>query len=68
MQHFSHKSDVWAFGMIIYELLHGHSLFSELKDADQLLSDLVQTQLENEIRADSSLILRQLILICLTID
>lgn len=48
------KTDVWAFGIVIYELLHGKTPFTHIEDPQILIKALmVQLNIE-DFRSDIS--------------
>jgi serine/threonine protein kinase len=62
------KTDIWAFGIIFYELLHGKTPFSYCT-SEYDLKKAVMTQLSfNNFRPDMSPEARKLILKCLIVD
>jgi len=62
------KTDVWSFGITLYELLHGRTPFYECNDAESLKSKIVIPIRRQDFRADISFELQELIMQCLEID
>lgn len=62
------KTDVWAFGVLIYELLHGYTPYSNCKTETELRQSLSIPIGRGQIRADVSNDLREVILACMEVD
>jgi len=59
------KTDVWSFGIILYELLHAKTPFWEIQDAESLHSRITVPIKRENFRPEISYELRDLILRCL---
>lgn len=62
------KTDVWAFGIVIYEMLHGKTPFSHIEDPQVLMKELMVQLRCQDFRQDISADLKQLMRSCLQID
>lgn len=62
------KTDVWAFGVILFELTHGRTPSSHCTSELDLRRSLERGVGESELRRDLSPQLRELILRCLMVD
>lgn len=62
------KTDIWSFGVIIYELLHGKTPFENCSSEYDLKRSVVIPISYHNIRADLSPELKQLILSCLNVN
>jgi serine/threonine protein kinase len=66
--YYSNKTDVWAFGVLLYEIFHGDSPFAKCTDLNDLLKSVHTPITRATLRADLSAELKQLILCCLEIS
>ena len=62
------KTDVWAFGLVIYELLHGKAPLAHIGSQDELKRQLRVQMKGDSFRADLSSELKELMLRCLEVD
>lgn len=62
------KTDIWAFGMLIFELLHGETPFSHCKSENELKYNMSIPIGWSQLRADLSNEIKEVIIKCLEID
>lgn len=62
------KTDVWAFGVLIFELLHGTTPYSNCRSEAELRQSLSVPISKNQIKLDISPELKDVILKCLEVD
>ena len=65
---YSNKTDVWAFGIMLYEIFHGESPFAKCIDMKDLAEKVYIPLHVTCIRNDLSTQLKELMLCCLEID
>lgn len=61
------KTDVWAFGLVVYELLHGKAPLSHITTQEDLRRLLKIPIKHNQLRVDLSPEIKQLITRCLEV-
>jgi len=59
------KTDVWAFGMLVYELLHGTTPFSSIEDPKILTIEMKKQLQLDSFRTDLSSEVKKLLRQCL---
>lgn len=62
------KTDVWAFGVLIFELLHGFTPYSHCKTENELRQSLSIPIGRGQIKTEVSAELRDVILACMEVD
>lgn len=62
------KTDVWAFGVLIFELLHGETPYSFCKTENELKYNMSIPLSPHKFRPDISLEVRDVIMKCMEID
>ena len=62
------KTDVWAFGVLIFELLHGQTPYSHCKSENELKYNLSIPIGWSQLKADLSTDIKEVILKCLEVD
>lgn len=62
------KTDVWAFGVLLYELLHGETPYAFCRTLNELKYNLSIPLSSNKFRPDISLEVRDVIIKCMEID
>jgi len=62
------KTDIWSFGVILFELLHGKTPFSYCTSEYELKRAVVTPISYHSLRPDISAEVKQLILKCLVVD
>ena len=62
------KTDVWAFGVLIYELLHGETPYSTCRTETELKQSLSIPVPKNKFKAELSNEIKEVIMRCLEID
>lgn len=65
---YSCKTDVWAFGCLVFEIFHGESPFAKSHDMKELVQKAYIPFSVSMIRNDLSTEMKELILTCLEID
>lgn len=65
---YSNKTDVWAFGILLFEIFHGESPFARCKDMKDLAEKVYIPLSVTCIRNDLSTEMKELILTCLQVD
>jgi serine/threonine protein kinase len=59
------KTDVWAFGLVIYELLHGKAPLAHIGSQEELKKQLKVPIRTDQFRSDLSCELKELLQRCL---
>ena len=62
------KTDVWAFGVLIYELFHGDTPYSRCKLQNDLKYHLAVPFDKSKVKPNLSQELKELIFLCLSVD
>jgi serine/threonine protein kinase len=62
------KTDVWAFGILIYELLHGQTPYSHCKSESELKYNLKIPIGWSQLKAELSTDIKEVILKCLEVE
>ena len=65
---YGEKTDIWAFGVLIYELLHGITPFDHCKTKQDLKKWVIQPLADNRFKHDIPVGLKQLIRNLMEID
>jgi NIMA (never in mitosis gene a)-related kinase len=65
---YNKKTDVWAFGALLYEIFHGESPYAQARDAEELIRMVYTPLSERQMRKDLSPQMKELILACLEVD
>lgn len=66
--HYGPKTDVWAFGVILFELLHGRQPLIACTSDEELRSAIVKNIRDDQMKAELSAEVRELIKRCLEVD
>jgi len=49
--HYTHKTDIWAAGVILYEMVHGRSFMDQLTDREKYLYLKTVSPTANAVRS-----------------
>lgn len=66
--HYGPKTDVWAFGVVLFELLHGRQPLLACASDEELRAAISRNIRDDQFRAEVSGELRELIKRCLEVD
>ena len=62
------KTDVWAFGVMVYELLHGETPYSRCRSEEELKAALRKQLTRSQLSHEISSPLKDLILRCMEVN
>lgn len=63
--YYTNRTDVWAFGVLLYEIFHGESPFAKCIDRNDLIQTVSIPMSVVKMRYDLSIEIKQMILSCL---
>lgn len=66
--YYCNKTDVWAFGALLFEIFHGESPFAKCTELNELIQQASTSITVVNIRLDLSIEMKQMILSCLEVD
>lgn len=66
--YYTNRTDVWAFGVLLYEIFNGESPFAKCIDRNDLIQTVSIPMSVVKMRYDLSIEMKQMILSCLEID